>query len=382
MAFTNPWQQGDPSQYKQSDLWNTPWAQQALNNKSMANYANQMGQQSANYLSGNNPLGRMADTYGQQSANYMNGNNRIANTANTMGGYASKLFGSLMDAPGGWGSSGGSWSGYGSPNDPRIAGHMANLRGGTQNLLDDYVKRTANAGVASSRGGMGVAGGTPLDAQLRQQQMGTLAKGYGDNYSKAMDWTFQADSLNNSRNSSLASALSSILGTQMQGELGAGRLGADLAGLQSNTALGAGRLGVDLAGLQYKGLEGQNAWDLPLLMQRAQDYRTDANNQMNWAQNEWRRQMEYKNSKQAMDDAQLARDQAAYMDQIRKNFSYPRSPRDINPNWMGDFNYYAASQKLPTTQGKGTVMDPSLGTNIAEYNTGLGALKPSRNLWG
>src|SRR5574343_769845 len=191
MALVAPYNQGNPGNYKQSNLWDTPWAREAWNNKNMLGYANQMGGQANNYLTG--------------------GNNPISNLNNQMGGYAKDLWGQLGGA-GGWGGSGGGWggsfTGYGNPNDPRIGGHMANLRGGRSELADQYAKQTNHY----SGAGMRTAGGVTPDQANRMAAMSGLGSRYSDDYGKAMGWTLQSDSLNQNRWSSQADLMGKMLG--------------------------------------------------------------------------------------------------------------------------------------------------------------------------
>jgi hypothetical protein len=72
------------------------------------------------------------------------------------------------------------------PSDPEVRDYMGNVLGGQRNQLDDYVRRTAGAGI--KRGGMNVTGGPSLDSALHQNAMKTLASGYSDRFREAVDY--------------------------------------------------------------------------------------------------------------------------------------------------------------------------------------------------
>jgi len=72
------------------------------------------------------------------------------------------------------------------PGDPEVQDYMAHVLAGQRNTLDDYVKRTAGAGIR--RGGMNVVGGPPLEPSLSHQALSNLARGYSDRFRNAMDY--------------------------------------------------------------------------------------------------------------------------------------------------------------------------------------------------
>ncbi|MBI5569307.1 MAG: hypothetical protein HY914_05115 [Desulfomonile tiedjei] len=72
------------------------------------------------------------------------------------------------------------------PGDREVGDYMENALAGQRNTLDDYVRRAAGAGIR--RGGMNVVGGPGLDSSLHQQAMKSLASGYSDRFSRAMDY--------------------------------------------------------------------------------------------------------------------------------------------------------------------------------------------------
>lgn len=72
------------------------------------------------------------------------------------------------------------------PGDVEVVDYMANVLGGQRKTLDDYVRKTAGAGI--KRGGMNVAGGPARDSMLHQNAMKTLASGYSDRFRDAMNY--------------------------------------------------------------------------------------------------------------------------------------------------------------------------------------------------
>lgn len=120
------------------------------------------------------------------------------------------------------------------PNDPNIPAWMANLEGGQKNLLDDATKRFASAGVASSRGGMGVAGGVAPEAGARADAMKQLASGYADRYGQAVDWTFKNNATANQNASAMADLYGKLYSTDMS--TGQGLLGQAMTGTQAADA--------------------------------------------------------------------------------------------------------------------------------------------------
>lgn len=81
--------------------------------------------------------------------------------------------------------------------------YMGSLMGGQKSLLDDYVKRAAGAGIR--RGGMNVAGASPLEGSLALAATRGLASQYATNYNQAVNYA-NADL---SRNQQLLSQLMS-----------------------------------------------------------------------------------------------------------------------------------------------------------------------------
>ncbi|HMK34564.1 MAG TPA: hypothetical protein VK463_05830 [Desulfomonilaceae bacterium] len=72
------------------------------------------------------------------------------------------------------------------PGNTEVRDYMANVMGGQRNTLDDYVRRTAGAGIR--RGGLNVAGGPAFESALHQNAMKTLASGYESRFRDAMNY--------------------------------------------------------------------------------------------------------------------------------------------------------------------------------------------------
>lgn len=100
------------------------------------------------------------------------------------------------------------------PGDAEVRDYMANVLAGQRNTLDDYVRRTAGAGV--KRGGMNVVGGPPLESSLSHQAMSTLARGYSDRFRDAMDYNKYAKDTQYKQYSDKMSNLQDLLGLQHQ----------------------------------------------------------------------------------------------------------------------------------------------------------------------
>ena len=92
--------------------------------------------------------------------------------------------------------------------------YMANALAGQRNTLDDYVRRTAGAGI--KRGGMNVVGGPPLESSLSHQAMSSLARGYSDRFRDAMDYNKYAKDTQYKQYSDKMSNLQDLLGLQHQ----------------------------------------------------------------------------------------------------------------------------------------------------------------------
>jgi hypothetical protein len=185
----------------------------------------------------------------------------------------------LNDAP--WQQDSGGYFKWGAvnPNDSRINPIMANLRGGQQNMMNQYVNQAYNAGIGASRGGYGVAGTNP-QAAMSQQALKELASQYSGDYWKTLNLLDQDQGrmLN-----AYSSALSSTAG---------------LAGDYAKTRLG--------------GVQGSADWLTKLLNMQREDYGKDIGNQINWETagpqmeehyQQLAQQMQEQQKKQQQDDA-------------------------------------------------------------------------------
>lgn len=83
-------------------------------------------------------------------------------------------------------SAGSSSSSVARPSDPEVEEYMSHIMGGQRKSLDDYVARAAGAGI--KRGGLNVVGGPSLESALHQMAMKSLASGYEDRFSEAMNY--------------------------------------------------------------------------------------------------------------------------------------------------------------------------------------------------
>jgi hypothetical protein len=176
------------------------------------------------------------------------------------------------------------------PLDPtsraQMGAGMANLRGGQQNLMQQGVGQMANAGVAASRGGFGVTGGTNPEASAQQAMMKQLAGQYGSDYTTIAGLLNNSAGIASSNAGNYANAYSKILGDY----LGAGQ---GLTGQQLQAISGKGA-SMD----RYRG-EAAGAYG-----QDVQDYNQQVAGAPERAWQERQRQ-------QQMNDAQFQADQAA-----------------------------------------------------------------------
>lgn len=216
---------GNPAAYKRSDIWDTDYGQKAYN--SYNDYTGRMKKFGTQYLSGRNPLSHLAS--------------RVKTDFDKIG----NKYGGI----GRWGA------GYAAPDDPAVGGYMNNLRGGRYNMLNDYSKSMANAGVSAGRGGFGVSGGSPIDSRARLEAMQTGARQYGDDYSKSMDWA-----------GNLYGGIKDLYSKGLDTQLGA--------------LTAAGNIGVNLADAERQGIAGANS----MFGMRREDFNADRANQMAWEQ--------------------------------------------------------------------------------------------------
>ena len=113
------------------------------------------------------------------------GTSPYTGAAQKIGRMADKVYGNYRAGRSGR-SLGSAGSHVARPGDPEVRDYMENALGGERNALDDYVRRSAGVGI--KRGGMNVVGGPGLDSSLHQQAMKSLASGYSDRFSRAMDY--------------------------------------------------------------------------------------------------------------------------------------------------------------------------------------------------
>jgi hypothetical protein len=98
------------------------------------------------------------------------------------------------------------------PTDPEVQSYMAHLLGGQRNMLADYVRRAAGAGI--KRGGLNVRGGPALDSSLHHMAMQSLASGYEDRFQDAMNYNKYLKDALYSQYTDRMRNLEDLLGTQ------------------------------------------------------------------------------------------------------------------------------------------------------------------------
>lgn len=173
------------------------------------------------YGPGGIPYGQMSDFFKNNPFQDVYGS-----LIGSLGGYAKDLFGRSAQNPLYTVGQGGEFSpekfssmfGFStgvSPDDPNLPKWMSNLRGGQANIANEAVNQMANAGIASTRGGMGVNTGIDPRSQMSQQALQSIAQRYSDDYSKAVGWEQQNATLSNQMANALVSAYASMYGTDM-----------------------------------------------------------------------------------------------------------------------------------------------------------------------
>jgi hypothetical protein len=103
---------------------------------------------------------------------------------------------------------------FAKPDDPEVEEYMSHILGGQRKTLDDYVARTAGAGI--KRGGLNVAGGPSLESALHQMAMKNLASGYADRFQDAMNYTKYVKEASYSQHEDSIRELQNWLGLQQR----------------------------------------------------------------------------------------------------------------------------------------------------------------------
>lgn len=164
-------------------------------------------------------------------------------------GFSDQLWGNLFGNGGGMGGANGggfSWSnGYPDPNDPKVKGYMQNLEGGTRNMVDDMVRKSAYAG--NYRGGMGVAGAADPRAAMSYGASKGIASDYANRYDQAMGYgeKFYGNAADNWRSG--LGLMQSLLGNELGVQQGS-----------ANFLLGQAGIGRDLNAQELQGRTGQS----------------------------------------------------------------------------------------------------------------------------
>jgi hypothetical protein len=266
---------------------------------------------------GQSPLAYSSDYWGTQPA--QDYQKKLAASSDPYAAYNSDMTGyskTLLDRvinQGPWsqlgagpgGTSGTMSFGYPNPLDPNaqkmLGAYMGNLRGGQQNLLQDYISRQAGAGV--QRGGMNAAGGPALDSSLQQQAMKNLAGQYGSNYGQSMGYM------------------------------------KDLYGNWGNMYNTQAQLAGQLAGQRLQGLQGSEQYGQQMLGRwgdvntaQANAYGNDANTWNQWAQAAPQRQQQQRQMYNAQQDRQSQQaSQENMRQQLRQSQQATAQSPQVNP---------------------------------------------------
>ena len=122
-------------------------------------------------------------------------------------------------------------SGYPDMNDPAtksaLKSYMDNVAGDRNRMLAGAATNLANASVASTRGGYGVAGGTSPEAAAYKTAMDTASSQYGTDFKTAMDYLYKNANLDMQTKQALMQLIAAKYG------FGKDMTGMQLQGLQS-----------------------------------------------------------------------------------------------------------------------------------------------------
>ncbi len=115
--------------------------------------------------------------------------------------------------PAGTATSSGSWeTSVARPGDTEVRDYMSNVLAGQKNALDEYVRRSAGARVGAAA--RGTVGGVPVESELYDKAMKTLAGGYSDRFREAMDYNKYAKASRYREQSDSFRTLQDLLGVQ------------------------------------------------------------------------------------------------------------------------------------------------------------------------
>lgn len=145
------------------------------------------------------------------------GNNPWANASKQLSQWT-KTMGNTLFGGGNPGSSnmsiGATKTHVATPGDRAVKDYMGHIMGGTRNLLKNYAKQAAGAGI--KRGGMNVVGGPALDSSLHHGAMKSLANSYGGAFREAINYNKYLTSNRYSQQQNNIKNLHSLLGAQQQ----------------------------------------------------------------------------------------------------------------------------------------------------------------------
>ncbi|MBD3398265.1 hypothetical protein GF413_04315 [Candidatus Micrarchaeota archaeon] len=141
------------------------------------------------------------------------GKNPWASSSNRLSQWTGTMGASLFGKPSGRSSASSMTQTHvARPRDKAVQDYMGHIMGGTRNLLDNYVRQAAGAGI--KRGGMNVVGGPALDSALHHSAIKGLAGSYGANFREAMNYNKYLTSNRYKQQQQNLKNLQSMLGMQ------------------------------------------------------------------------------------------------------------------------------------------------------------------------
>lgn len=212
------------------------------------------------------------------------------------------------------------------PNDPDIPAWMSNLQGGIRNAVDQNALRTANAGVAAGRAGMGVQGGVDTRTAMAMQGNRDIAGMYPELYSRAVDWTKQGIDQSNLAANAYMGAASDVYRSQ----------------------LGAG---TTLMNQVLNAIQSGDASQMQWALQMINAFNSDVDTTNALRQNERNYAWQEADRRRQQQEAGIAQQQAFEQDQLRRRLTqgtnYNIGQYGQVGNWLGDLAYAQATGAMP-----------------------------------
>lgn len=235
-----------------------------------------------------------------------------------------------------------------------LGSHMSNLMGGMRTASDDYVKRAAGAGI--QRGGMNVAGGSPLASQLALQATKGLASNYGTTYGQAAQYANQDRASTQNLLSQMMSGITSSGGYGWGGGGYGGNSQQGRNGGYSSDELQQRARDQEYADQLARRARGDslNAWQRGRQAENQAD--ADASRQRQWSAEDRSQSQQDANTQRYQQGVQWDQSQ----DQYRQNQKVQDAAYDAN---------YAAQQRAKLAQTSG----PQFNPNGQQSKLGLGA---------